>query len=162
MPWLLFDRYDRLWSDLDAAIVQYTAVALSLRSVSAVLELQSGQVVSIGTVQRRVAGAAVVAAQVLAEPLTAAPAVVMLDGLWGTFMADTGERRLDKKGRRRKVKQKQKVPVLLAYGVDPVTGERGPGVGTGEDGRYRCLGMPVDHAVRAWRAVRDRAAPVHT
>lgn len=99
-------------------------MALSLRSVSAVLELQSGQVVSIGTVQRRVAGAAVVAAQVLAEPLTAAPAVVMLDGLWGTFMADTGERRLDKKGRRRKVKQKQKVPVLLAYGVDPVTGER--------------------------------------
>jgi transposase-like protein len=124
LPPILFDRYDRLWSDLDAAIIQYTALALSLRSVSAVLELQSGQVVSIGAVQRRVAGVAVLATQALAQPLASVPPVIMLDALWGTFMADSGERKRDKHGRLRKVKHKQTVPVLVAYGVDPVSGEK--------------------------------------
>jgi transposase-like protein len=124
IPFTLLDRYDRLWSDLDAAIIQYTALALSLRSVSAVLELQSGQVVSIGAVQRRVAGAAVLAAAALAKPLALVPPVIMLDGLWGTFMADSGERKRDKKGRLRKVKRKQTIPLLVAYGVDPTTGEK--------------------------------------
>ncbi len=124
LPPLLFDRYDRLWSDLDAAIIQLTALALSLRSVSAVLELQSGQVVSIGAVQRRVAGVAVQAAHALAKPLASVSPVMMLDGLWGTFMADTGAYKTDKKGRRRKVKRKQKLPLLVAYGVDPITGEK--------------------------------------
>jgi transposase-like protein len=124
LPTLLFDRYDRVWSDLDAAVIQYTALALSLRSVSAVLELQSGQVISIGTVQRRVAGVAVQAALTLAKPVTSAPPVVMLDGLWGTLMVDTGERKLDTVGRKRKIKRKQKVPVLVAYGVDPINGEK--------------------------------------
>jgi transposase-like protein len=121
---LLFDRYDRVWSDLDAAILQYTALALSLRSVSAVVELQSGQVISIGTVQRRVAAVAVQAARALTAPLTSVPPVVMLDGLWGTLMADTGERKRDKKGRQRMIKRKQKIPVLVAYGVNPVSGEK--------------------------------------
>jgi transposase-like protein len=124
LPPVLFDRYDRLWSDLDAAIIQYTALALSLRSVSAVLELQSGQVVSIGTVQRRIAGAAILATQTLSQPLASVPPVIMVDGLWGTFMAKTGDRKLDKRGRLRQVKHKQKVPLLVAYGIDPTTGEK--------------------------------------
>jgi transposase-like protein len=124
IPFALLDRYDRLWSDLDAAIIQCTALALSLRSVSAVVELQSGQVVSIGAVQRRVAGVAVLAVRTLSKSLAVVPAVIMLDGLWGTFMADSGERKWDKKRRLRKVKRRQKVPVLVAYGVDPSTGEK--------------------------------------
>ena len=124
IPFSLLDRYDRLWSDLDAAIVQYTALALSLRAVSAVLELQNGQVVSIGAVQRRVGRAAVLAAREMARPVSDVPPVIMLDALWGTFMAETGERKRDKKGRLRKVKRRQTVPVLVAYGVDPQTGEK--------------------------------------
>jgi len=124
IPFALLDRYDRLWSDLDAAIVQYTALALSLRAVSAVLELQNGQVVSIGAVQRRVGGAAVLAAREMATPVSDVPPVIMLDALWGTFMAETGERKQDKKGRLRKVKRRQTVPVLVAYGVDPQSGEK--------------------------------------
>jgi len=124
IPFTLLDRYDRLWSDMAAAIIQCTSLALSLRSVSAVVELQSGQVVSIGAVQRRVAGVAVLAARTLGKPLAVVPAVIMLDGLWGTFMADSGERKRDKKGRLRKVKRRQAIPVLVAYGVDPSTGEK--------------------------------------
>ena len=124
LPPVLFDRYNRVWSDLDAAIVQYTALALSLRSVCAVLELQSGQVVSIGTVQRRVAGVAVLAARALSERLSSVSPVIMLDGLWGTRMTTTGETKCDKRGRRRQVKRKQKVPLLVAYGIDPTTGEK--------------------------------------
>jgi transposase-like protein len=124
IPFALLDRYDRLWSDLDATIIQCTALALSLRSVSAVLELPSGQVVSIGAVHRRVVAVAVLAAQEMKQPLADVPPVIMLDGLWGTFMADSGQRKLDKQGRLRKVKRRQTVPLLVAYGVDPQTGEK--------------------------------------
>jgi len=160
IPFTLFDRYDRLWSDLDAAIIQSTALALSLRSVSAVLELQSGQVVSIGAVQRRVAGASVLAARALSEPLATVPAAVMLDGAWGTFMAETGEYKRDKRGRLRKVKRKQKVPVLVAYAVDPATGARELLAwvrGTAEDAEAwaerrgcRGVGASADYPAQAW------------
>jgi transposase-like protein len=124
LPFALLDRYDRWWSDLDASILQYTALALSLRAVSAVVELQNGQVVSIGAVHRRIAGVAVFAACEMEQALANVPPVIMLDGLWGTFMADSGERKRDKQGRLRKVKRRQMVPLLVAYGVDPETGEK--------------------------------------
>jgi len=124
IPFAVLDRYDRLWSDLDAAIIQYTALALSLRAVSAVLELQNGHVVSIGAVQRRVGGASVLAAREMAKRVSDVPPVIMLDALWGTFMAETGERKRDKRQRLRRVKKRQTVPVLVAYGVDPQTGEK--------------------------------------
>lgn len=124
IPFALLDRYDRLWTDMDATMIQCTALALSLRSVSAVLELQNGQLVSIGAVHRRVVGVAVLAAREMEQPLAAVPPVTMLDGIWGTIMADSGERKPDKRGRLRKVKRRQTVPLLVAYGVDPQTGEK--------------------------------------
>jgi len=124
VPSALLDRYDRVWSDVDASILQYTALALSLRSVSAVLELQNGQVVSIGAVHRRIVGVAVLAERDMAQPLADVPAVIMLDGLWGTYMADSGQHKLDKRGRLRKVKRQQTVPLLVAYGIHPETGEK--------------------------------------
>jgi len=124
IPFAVLDRYDRVWSDLDATILQYTALALSLRSVSAVLEMQNGQVVSIGAVHRRIVGVVVLAAREMEQPLADVPPVIMLDGLWGTFMADSGQRKQDKRGRLRMVKRRQMVPLLVAYGVDPETGEK--------------------------------------
>ena len=124
IPFALLDRFDRLWSDMDATIIQCTALALSLRAVSAVVELQNGQVVSIGAVHRRVVEGAVLAAHEMERLLVAVPPVIMVDGLWGTFMADSGERKRDKRGRLRQVKRRQTIALLVAYGVDPETGNK--------------------------------------
>jgi hypothetical protein len=49
--------------------------------------------------------------------------VVILDAVWGSMMVETGETKTDKRGRKRRVKRGKKIPLLVALGVDPVTGE---------------------------------------
>jgi transposase-like protein len=48
----------------------------------------------------------------------------MLDGVWLKVLEPTGEWYIDKKGRRRQRLKARKFPLLVAYGVDPVSGER--------------------------------------
>lgn len=90
VPFTLLAADERPWSDLDGAILECTALALILCSVGAVVELQTGQVVSIGTVQRRVARTAILAQHGMRQKLTTVPPVIILDALWGTYMAETG------------------------------------------------------------------------
>ena len=48
----------------------------------------------------------------------------MLDGIWVKLLEPTGEWYVDKKGRRRQRMKKREFPLLVALGVDPVSGER--------------------------------------
>jgi transposase-like protein len=52
------------------------------------------------------------------------PAVVQWDGLWVKLMEPTGETYQDAQGRQRARVRRVRVPLLVAYGVDPVRGER--------------------------------------
>jgi transposase-like protein len=125
-PPIAFDilsAYDRLWSDVDALSMGLVAWSVSLRTIGAVVQLQSGHVISIGTTQRRVKRVAAQAAVQMREALPASPAVVVLDALWGSMMVETGETKKDKRGRLRKVKRGKKIPLLVALGVDPVIGK---------------------------------------
>jgi hypothetical protein len=125
-PPVAFDvisAYDRLWSDTDAMILGLVSWSVSLRTIGAVVQLPSGQVISIGTAQRRVKRVAALAAVRMREKVVVSPAVVVLDALWGSMMVETGERKKDKRGRLRRVKQGKKIPLLVALGVDPMTGE---------------------------------------
>jgi len=123
VPFDVISAYDRLWSDADAMILGLVSWSVSLRTIGAVVQLQSGQVISIGTAQRRVKRVAVLAAAQMREKVAASPAVVVLDALWGSMMVETGERKKDKRGRDRRVKRGKKIPLLVALGVDPVTAE---------------------------------------
>ena len=123
IPFDILTAYDRVWSDLDALTIDLVAVAVSLRNICAVVRLQSGHEVSIGTVQRRVKRVAAIADWQMRQKVAVSPAVVILDALWGTIMVDTGERKRDKKGRVRRGKQGEKIPLLVALGLDPTTGE---------------------------------------
>jgi transposase-like protein len=123
IPFSLLPAYDRLWSDMDALSLEFVALSLSLRSTVTVLERTSGQAVSIGTVQRRVQRTVRLATQKMQQKLVISPPVILLDGLWGTVMVETGEKKRDKKQRLRKVKRGKKIAVLVALGMDPQTGE---------------------------------------
>jgi len=125
-PAIAFDivsAYNRLWSDVDAVTMGLVAWSVSLRTIGAVVQLQSGQMISIGTTQRRVKRVAALAAVEMRKTVTTSPPVVVLDALWGSMMVETGETKTDKRGRKRRVKRGRKIPLLVALGVDPVTGE---------------------------------------
>jgi transposase-like protein len=47
------------------------------------------------------------------------PPVVVLDGVWASWMVETGESKPDSKRRLRKLKRKQKVVILVALGIWP-------------------------------------------
>ena len=123
IPFSLLPAYDRLWSDMDALSLEFVALSLSLRSTVTVLERTSGQAISIGTVQRRVQRTVRLTMHEMQQKLLISPPVILLDALWGTVMVETGEKKQDKKGRLRKVKRGKKIPVLVALGMDPQTGE---------------------------------------
>jgi transposase-like protein len=48
----------------------------------------------------------------------------MVDGVWLSVLLPTDEEYLDNRGRRRKRSRLRRFPLLVAYGVDPVSGER--------------------------------------
>lgn len=125
-PPIAFDvisAYDRLWSDVDAMILGLVAWSASLRTIGAVVQLQSGQVISIGTAQRRVKRVAALATDHMRQKVVSSPPVMVLDAIWGSMMVETGEKKKDKRGRLRRVKRCKKIPLLIALGVDPVTGQ---------------------------------------
>jgi transposase-like protein len=66
------------------------------------------------------------------------PPVVLLDAVWLTRMEETGAVRRDARGRRRRVKQRVKQPVMIALGIWPEEGRKTVfdwevGDGPGED-----------------------------
>jgi transposase-like protein len=123
LPFATLSPYDRLWSDLDELTLALLACDVSLRLSSALVQLESGATVSIGTVQRRVGRVAVLAQWTMKQVLPHSPPVVLLDAIWGTLMVETGERKRDKRGRLRRVKRGVTVPLLIAQSIDPESGE---------------------------------------
>jgi len=123
LPFVTLTPYDRIWSDLDELTVALVACDMSLRLSAALVGLESGGTVSIGTLQRRVGRVAALANWTMKQKLPHSPPVVMLDAIWGTMMVETGERKRDKRGRERRVKRGMTVPLLIAQSIEPESGE---------------------------------------
>jgi transposase-like protein len=119
-----FGPYQRSWADLQERARQLAGLCLSLRDLREVLAMESGQPVACSTLNTWVQQAAPLAEALRAGPLTRVPPVVLLDGLWIKLMRETGQAYRDRQGRQRQRRQRVKVPLLVAYGVDPTSGER--------------------------------------
>jgi putative transposase len=117
-------RYERVWGDVQERARQLAGLCLSLHDAREVLAWDNGQPVACSTLQGWGHQAAPLAAALQQGPLTRVPPVVLLDGLWVKLMVETGERYRDRQGRDRPRVRREKVPLLVAYGVDPATGER--------------------------------------
>ncbi len=116
--------YGRLWFDVEERARELAGLCISLRDGVEILAWGSGQTLSIGTMNRLVNRAGNLAKAFHAGPLERIPAVVMLDGVWLKLLEPTGEKYTDKKGRVRERLKMRKFPLLVAYGVDPKSGER--------------------------------------
>jgi transposase-like protein len=89
-----------------------------------VLAGSSGAWLAPSTLNHWVHDAAALAATLRGEPFARVPPVVLLDGVWVKLMVPTGEHYRDRQGRTRARVRRVKVPLLVAYGVDPATGAR--------------------------------------
>lgn len=119
-----FGRYARSWDEVQARARQLAGLCLALRDIREVLAEPSRVWLAPSTLNGWVHDAAALAATLRGEPLGRVPPVVLLDGLWIKLMVPTGERYRDKAGRERDRVRRIKVPLLVAYGVEPATGER--------------------------------------
>jgi transposase-like protein len=119
-----FAPYARCWGDVEERARELAGLCVSLRDARAILAWESGQPLACSTLQRWGHQAGAVAAALQAGPLERVPPVVLFDGLWVKLMVRTGDTYTDATGRARPQLKRVKVPLLVAYGVDPATGER--------------------------------------
>lgn len=118
------EPYGRIWFDLEERIRELAGLCLSLRDSVEVLAWRNRQPLAISTLNRRVLQTADLAAAFHQGRIERVPAVVMLDGIWLKVLLPTEDEFIDRKGRRRKRAKLRKYPVFVAYGGDPVSGER--------------------------------------
>ena len=119
----LLAPYERSWGDVQAWARELSGLCLSLGDTREVVARVSGRSVARSTLNGWVHQAAALAEVLRGGPLSRVPSVVMLDGVWITLLEPTGAVEPDAQGRRRATKRRRKVALLVAYGVDPATGE---------------------------------------
>ena len=117
-------RYERGWGDVQERARELAGLCVSLEDARTVLAWTSGQPVAGITLQRWDQQAAAVAEALRQGPLGRVPPVVLLDGLWIKLLVETGERFRDSQGRERPRVRCERVVLLVAYGVDPTSGDR--------------------------------------
>jgi len=124
LQFALFSRHQRVWFDLQERARQLSGLCLSLRDSIEVLAAENGQRLAIGTINGLVNETAALAEAFRKGPLAMIPAVVLLDGLWVKELEDTDRQYTDKRGQCRLRKRRHKRPILVAYGIDPLTAEK--------------------------------------
>lgn len=121
---LHLEPYGRVWFDLEARARELAGLCVSLRDSVKVLSWRNSQPLAIATLNQRVLQTAELAKAFHKGPFERIPSVVMLDGIWLKVLLPTDEEYVDKQGRHRKRSKLRKFPLLVAYGVDPASGQR--------------------------------------
>ena len=119
-----FGPYQRTWADVQERARQVAGLCRSLRDRREVLAMESGQPVACSTLKGWVQQAAPLAEALRAGPLERVPPVVLLDGLWVKLSREREATYQDRQGRQRHRRRRVQGPLLIAYGVDPASGER--------------------------------------
>lgn len=115
IPFSILDPYQRFWDDMLEQVERWAQLGLSLRQMQAEIGTVMGTQVGLRKLNEVV--------QTVDEPVRIAfssvPPVILLEAIWVTTLQPTGNRFLDKKGRFRVRKQRQKVAILVALGLWP-------------------------------------------
>jgi len=112
-------KWRRIGGDIGEKVRQRVSQGASLREVQEELEEQLQTGLGLKTLNDEIMALEQAASGLDKAQLERCPPVVVLDGLWATWMVDTRRRKQDKQGRLRKVKKAQKVVVLVALGLWP-------------------------------------------
>lgn len=119
----VFVPYQRVSLEVAERVRQAVALGLTLRQAGALTAPANGGPLAKSSLNARVLEVSRLVEAFHQGALERVPAVVLVDGLWLKVMEPTGERWVDRKGRTRPRVQRKKLGLLVAYGVDPATGE---------------------------------------
>jgi putative transposase len=128
----------RLGADCAALVQHWAGLGYSLRQMKAELDAGIGTSVGLRSINERLHQLAAQLPAWQTRWLGNVPPVVMVDAIWVTMLEPTARRRRDRSRRRRMVKERRKLPVMIALGVWPETGRSEAidfeiGAGPGED-----------------------------
>ncbi|NIN65828.1 MAG: hypothetical protein GTO63_14270 [Anaerolineae bacterium] len=124
IPYQTLRPRQRIWDDLAKEMREQYGWGLSLRWLKRCVDRKLKSSVSLRTLNKRVRAMAELIPKWREGTLEDVPPVVRVDGIWITLMSDTGEKKADRLGRQRQVKQRKKVPILVAQGVWPENGRQ--------------------------------------
>jgi len=113
------EKWGRIGSDVGEKVRQRVSQGASLREVQAELASQLQTGVGLRSLNEQVLALEAAAGGLDRSKLKECPPVVLLDGVWATWMVETGRSKTDRKGRQRKVKKSQRVVILVALGIWP-------------------------------------------
>jgi transposase-like protein len=119
----VFVPYERVSAEVAERLREAIALGLTLRQAGVVTAPANGGPLAKSTINAQVLAASRLVEAFHKGALQGLPPVVLLDGLWLRVMEPTGERFVDKSGRERPRMQRKKIGLLVAYGVDPATGQ---------------------------------------
>lgn len=114
----LIQPYQRIGDDVDAQIQRLGGMAVSLRQMRTEFEHLYIGPLALRTLNTRLHQLANLDPNREAEDV---PPIVQVDAIWITQLRPNGEVRRDRKGRKRPVKGRFKVPIMIAMGVWPET-----------------------------------------
>ena len=112
----LLRPYQRIWDDIDVQIQRWGALALSLRQMRKELEQLHIGSLALRTLTQRLHWLKNLDPNREADDV---PPILQVDAIWATLLRPNGKVRRDRKGRRRPVKGRFKVPIMIAMGVWP-------------------------------------------
>ena len=115
IPFSILAPYQRLWDDVTEQIGRWAALGLSLRQMQDEIGHQMNTQIGLRKLNEVVQDVA----NPIAIELTSVPPVIMLDAIWVTLLKDTETTQKDKIGRKRVVKERNKVCILIALGIYP-------------------------------------------
>jgi transposase-like protein len=118
-PWRVLERYQRLAPHtLDQLLYLYT-LGLSLRDLQEALVVLLGATMSRSAINRITAHVDDAMTAWRTRPLPATPPVLIVDGVWVTILAPTGQTFTDRSGHQRQHMRGQERVVLVAMAVWP-------------------------------------------
>lgn len=119
----VFVPYQRVSSEVAERLREAVALGLNLRQAGEMTAPTNGGPLAKSTINARVREVSRLAEGFHSGALERVPSVVLVDGIWVKVMEPTGEHFVDKVGRSRPQVRRKKMGLLVAYGVDPTTGE---------------------------------------
>jgi putative transposase len=112
----------RFWDDLELEIrAEYTR-GVSLRSMKDRFDQLLGGSVGLRSLNERVQAIQTYAQAWQTRSVEDVPPVIRVDGIWVHLLLPSGQQHKDARGRQRRVKRSQRLPVLIAQGVWPAQG----------------------------------------
>jgi transposase-like protein len=112
----LLRPFQRIWTDVDAQIQRWGAMAVSLRQMRKELTHMHIGPLALRTLNERLHQLTTLDPNREDEDV---PPILQIDVLWCTILRANDKVRRDRKGRKRPVKGRFKVPIMIAMGIWP-------------------------------------------